>query len=92
MNTDTAVIPGGCTGLVQAPDVSWNKPFKAAVRTQYEDWLAQEDKPLTKGTKPEGAFQGHRCPLDQERMGDPQAGDDPEKLQSLRHHQQPRQQ
>ncbi len=52
MNTDTAVIPGGCIGLVQAADVSWNKPFKSAVRTQYEGWLAQEDKPLTKGGNP----------------------------------------
>ena len=25
---DQAVIPGGCTGLIQAPDVVWNKPFK----------------------------------------------------------------
>ena len=25
---DQAVIPGGCTGLLQAPDVVWNKPFK----------------------------------------------------------------
>ena len=26
---DVAVIPGGCTKYIQAPDVSWNKPFKA---------------------------------------------------------------
>ena len=25
---DQALIPGGCTGLLQAPDVVWNKPFK----------------------------------------------------------------
>ena len=25
---DQALIPGGCTGLFQAPDVVWNKPFK----------------------------------------------------------------
>ena len=27
---DHAVIPGGCTGLIQAPDVVWNKPFKVS--------------------------------------------------------------
>lgn len=27
---DQAVIPGGCTGLLQAPDVVWNKPFKVS--------------------------------------------------------------
>ena len=36
--TDTAMIPGGCTSLLQAPDVSWNKPFKAAYLEQYEAW------------------------------------------------------
>ena len=25
---DQALIPGGCTGILQAPDVVWNKPFK----------------------------------------------------------------
>ncbi len=28
LGLDLAFVPGGCTGLVQAPDVSWNKPFK----------------------------------------------------------------
>lgn len=36
--TDVAMIPGGCTGLLQAPDVSWNKPFKAAYVDLYEQW------------------------------------------------------
>ena len=31
-NIDTAVLPGGTTSLLQAPDVSWNKPFKAKLR------------------------------------------------------------
>ena len=26
---DQAIIPGGCTKFIQAPDVVWNKPFKA---------------------------------------------------------------
>ena len=28
---DTAVIPGGCTAILQAPDVVWNKPFKVTL-------------------------------------------------------------
>ena len=31
--------PGGCTKYIQAQDVSWNKPFKAHVTEQYDDWL-----------------------------------------------------
>lgn len=27
-HTDLVYVPGGCTGLVQPADVSWNKPFK----------------------------------------------------------------
>uniref|UniRef100_A0A915D139 Uncharacterized protein n=1 Tax=Ditylenchus dipsaci TaxID=166011 RepID=A0A915D139_9BILA len=26
---DTAVVPGGCTKFIQAPEVCWNAPFKA---------------------------------------------------------------
>ena len=26
--TEMIFIPGGCTGIIQAPDVCWNKPFK----------------------------------------------------------------
>ena len=29
MNVDSVIIPGGCTKYIQAPDVCWNKPFKA---------------------------------------------------------------
>ena len=38
LRTDVAMIPGGCTGILQAPDVSWNKPFKAAY---VEQWLQE---------------------------------------------------
>ena len=37
---DVAIIPGGCTKYIQAPDVSWNKPFKAACTEKYDEWLA----------------------------------------------------
>ena len=33
------VIPGGCTKYIQAPDVSWNKPFKAICTEKYDEWL-----------------------------------------------------
>ena len=29
MNVDSVIILVGCTKYVQAPDVCWNKPFKA---------------------------------------------------------------
>ena len=40
MNVDQVIIPSGCTKFVQAPDVSWNKPFKALVTQQYDEWMA----------------------------------------------------
>ena len=49
LKTESAIIPGGCTGLLQAPDVSWNKPFKTYYREQYEEWMASGDKELMRG-------------------------------------------
>ena len=37
MQTDVAMIPGGCTSVLQALDISWNKPFKAAFASLYEE-------------------------------------------------------
>ena len=34
-----AVIPGGCTGLIQAPDVSWNRSLKSKIQVLYEEWM-----------------------------------------------------
>ena len=31
------IVPGGCTKYSQAPDVAWNKPFKAKVE-KYDAW------------------------------------------------------
>eukprot|EP00794_Sanderia_malayensis_P014636 gene14636-16155_t len=39
---DTAMIPGRCTKYIQAPDVSWNKPFKAKCTEKYDAWLTSE--------------------------------------------------
>jgi len=48
-NTLMAVIPGGCTKYIQAPDVCWNKPFKDHLRESYEDWMENGEKFYTKG-------------------------------------------
>ncbi|KAL2091434.1 hypothetical protein ACEWY4_013697 [Coilia grayii] len=46
----TAVIPGGCTKYIQAPDVVWNKPFKASLHESYDRWMAGDaDKTYTAG-------------------------------------------
>ena len=36
-----AIIPCGCTKHIQAPDVSWNKPFKAYITEKHDQWLAE---------------------------------------------------
>ncbi len=49
-NMTTAVIPGGCTKYIQAPDVVWNKPFKASLHESYDTWMAGDtDKEYTAG-------------------------------------------
>ncbi|KAK7130470.1 hypothetical protein R3I93_019960 [Phoxinus phoxinus] len=49
-NITTAVIPGGCTKYVQAPDVMWNQPFKASLHASYDEWMAEDaDKQYTSG-------------------------------------------
>ena len=52
-NMSGAVIPGGCTSLVQPLDVSINKPFKCAMRKQWKDWMnaPSEDHELTNAGK-----------------------------------------
>ena len=41
MNVDSVIIPSGCTKYIQAPDVCWNKPFKARVIELYDQWLSE---------------------------------------------------
>ena len=36
MNVDHVIISGGCTKYIQAPDVCWNKPFKARMTELYD--------------------------------------------------------
>lgn len=38
---DPVIIPGGCTKYIQAPDVSWNKPFKQNITGKYDEWMAK---------------------------------------------------
>ncbi|KAL3093963.1 hypothetical protein niasHT_027291 [Heterodera trifolii] len=45
----SAVIPGGTTKYIQAPDVCWNAPFKEAIRKVYNDWMAHGEKATTSG-------------------------------------------
>ncbi|PFX12383.1 Pogo transposable element with KRAB domain [Stylophora pistillata] len=44
---DPVIVPGGCTEYVQAPDVSWNKPFKAKVTEKYDEWMANGQHAFT---------------------------------------------
>lgn len=47
--TNSAVIPGGLTSLVQPLDVCLNKPFKDRVREQWNQWMISGEKSFTKG-------------------------------------------
>ncbi|KAG7255433.1 hypothetical protein CRUP_038017 [Coryphaenoides rupestris] len=49
-NITTAVIPGGYTKYIQAPDVMWNQPFKQSLHDAYDQWMAGDaDKQYTAG-------------------------------------------
>ncbi|KAJ8283220.1 hypothetical protein COCON_G00020700 [Conger conger] len=49
-NVATAVIPGGCTKYIQAPDVMWNQPFTRSLHDAYDLWMAGDaDKEYTAG-------------------------------------------
>ena len=47
--TRIAVIPGGCTSVLQPLDVSVNKPFKNYMRKLWIDWMISGNKEFTKG-------------------------------------------
>ena len=46
-SVDAALVPGGCTKYIQAPDVSWNKPFKNLCQIAYDDWTAETEHDIT---------------------------------------------
>ena len=46
--TRQAVIPGGCTSVLQPLDVSINKPFKTYLRKLWNTWMVSDEKEFTK--------------------------------------------
>ena len=60
---DVAMIPGGVTSLIQAPDISWNKPFKASLRNQYDDCLAGEKHSFTQGGNMRACTKSELCDM-----------------------------
>ena len=46
-NTDLVIIPGGCTSILQAPDISCNKPFKGKYTELWNEWSASGEKTYT---------------------------------------------
>ena len=51
MKTELVVIPSGMTSVLQAMDVSINKPFKDRLRQQYLTWNAEPAHELTETGK-----------------------------------------
>ena len=47
LSVDLVAVPGGTTIKIQAPDVSWNKPFKASIVESFNDWVANGKKSYT---------------------------------------------
>lgn len=48
-STYSVVVPGGCTKYIQAPDVSWNKPFIGRLTDRYDEWLSNDVHEYTAG-------------------------------------------
>ena len=46
-NTDLVFVPPGCTSLLQAPDLSGNKPFKEKYCEMYDEWAVSGQKTYT---------------------------------------------
>lgn len=45
---DSVIIPCSCTKLIQAHDVSWNRPImKEYLREMYDNWLAENAHQMT---------------------------------------------
>ena len=43
---ESVIVPGGCTKYIQAPDLDWNKPFKARIQEFYDDCLGKCKAPI----------------------------------------------
>lgn len=49
MKVTQAVIPGGCTSVLQPLDVCLNKPFKTKMCELWTDWMINGEKEFTAG-------------------------------------------
>ena len=47
-NSIPTIIPGGTTKFLQPLDISVNRPFKVALRAQWEKWMTSGEKSFTK--------------------------------------------
>ena len=47
LSVDLVTIPEGTTSKIQAPDVSWNKPFQSSIVESFDDWVANREKSYT---------------------------------------------
>ena len=45
---DSAIVPAGCTSLIQAPDISWNKSLKTSIKKFYTEWLTSGEHTYSK--------------------------------------------
>jgi hypothetical protein len=48
-NTDVVIVPSGCTSILQAPDISWNKPCKEKYMELWNKWSVNGNKTYTAG-------------------------------------------
>ena len=53
-NVDTAIAPDEFTTLIQEPNASWNKLFKAHVTDEYEKWQSSGIQQYTNSEKMKG--------------------------------------
>ena len=49
LKLNQAIIPSGCTSIIQAPDECWNAPFKARMRKKWDTWMTSGGRTFTKG-------------------------------------------
>lgn len=62
LKLQTAIVPGGCTKFIQAPDVVWNASFKSLMRNHYDTWLSETScHEYTKGGNMKAPSRGLLC-------------------------------